>query len=190
MGLLDAFRKDEVTGTKVLLCSLGTKFADLLKSDERVYKRYYPAATSTTVATIGELKQALAQRFDIVHLFCDVDAQGGLGDSSGARIAGGEILQASVDAGVKVLWIASDNFPDPYNAGFKPKDLKLNEILTERRIGPNFSFFLDNLLTRTSAGEAFSKAWNTAAKPEGKSVQPDVPHTITSLGRGGIILKP
>lgn len=190
MGLLDAFRKDEVTGTKVLLCSLGTKFADLLKSDERVYKRFYPAAASTTAATIADLKQALAQRCDIVHLFCDVDAQGGLADSSGARMTGAEVLQAGVDAGVKVLWIASDNFPDPYNAGFKPKGMKLNVILTERRLGPNFSLFLDNLLTKLSAGESFAKAWNTTIKPEGKSVQPDVPHTITSLGRGGVILKP
>jgi hypothetical protein len=189
MGLLDAFRKDEVKGTKILLCSTGTKFADLQKSDERVYKRYYPMAASTTAATIADLKQALAQHYDIVHLYCDVDAQGSLADSAGTRMTGAELLQASVDAGVKLLWLASDNFAEPYNAGFKPKGLKMNVVLTERRIGPNFSFFLDNLLTKTSSGESFSKAWNVAANPEGKSVQPDVPHMITSLGRGAVIFR-
>ena len=104
-------------------------------------------------------------------------------------MTGAELLQASVDAGVKLLWIASDNFAEQYNASFKPKGLKLNVVLTERRIGPNFSFFLDNLLTKLSAGESFAKAWNVVSKPEGKSVQPDVPHTIVSLGRGSVILR-
>jgi hypothetical protein len=189
MGLLDAFRKDEVAGAKVLVCSLGQKFDDLRNSDERKYKRFYPATTSLSANTLAEIRQALAQNYDVVHLYCDVDAQGTIGDSAGARMTGAELLQASLDAGVKVLWIASDNFADPYNAGFKPKGLKLNVVLTERRIGPNFSFFLDNLLTKLAAGESFAKAWNVVSKPEGKSVQPDVPHTIVSLGRGSVILR-
>ena len=190
MGLLDAFRKDEVVGTKVLVCALGAKFADLLKNDERIYKRFYPATTSATVAAFTEVQQALAQHYDIVHLFCDVDSQGAIADSTGARMTGTELMQAGIDSGVKLLWIASDNFADPYNAAFQPKGMKLNVVLTERRLGPNFSLFLDNLLTKLSTGESFAKAWNVAARPEGKSVQPDVPHTITSLGRGGVILRP
>jgi hypothetical protein len=189
MGLLDAFRKDEVVGTKVFVCALGTKFVDLLKNDERIYKRFYPATTSITATTLTEVKQALAQKYDIVHLFCDVDAQGTIADESGARTSGAELLQAAFDSGAKLLWIASDNFADPYNVAFQPKGLKLNVVLTERRLGPNFSLFLDNLLTKLSTGESFAKAWNVAAKPEGKSVQPDVPHTITSLGRGAVIFR-
>ena len=189
MGLLDAFRKDEVTGAKVLVCGLGSKFAELRNSDEKKYKRYYPATTSVAAASLAEIRQALAQHYDIVHLYCDVDAQGGIADSSGTRMTGAELLQACVDAGVKLFWVASDNFAEQYNAGFKPKGLKLNVVLTERRIGPNFSFFLDNLLTKLAAGESFSKAWNVVSKPEGKSVQPDVPHTIVSLGRGSVILR-
>jgi hypothetical protein len=189
MGLLDAFRKDEVVGTKVLVCALGTKFADLLKNDERIYKRFYPATTSATATTLTEFKPALAQHYDIVHLFCDVDSQGAIADSANMRMTGTELMQASIDSGVKLLWVASDNFADPYNAAFQPKGLKLNLVLTERRLGPNFSLFLDNLLTKLSAGESFAKAWNVASKPEGRSVQPDVPHTITSLGRGAIIFR-
>ncbi len=51
------------------------------------------------------------------------------------------------------------------------------------------SFFLDNLLTKMAAVETLSKAWNAAANPEGKSVQPDVPRTISWLGRGAVILR-
>ena len=35
MGLLDAFRKDEVVGTKALVCAVGAKHEDLRKNDER-----------------------------------------------------------------------------------------------------------------------------------------------------------
>jgi hypothetical protein len=188
MGLLDAFRKDEVVGAKVLVCALGAKHEDLRKNDERIYKRFYPATTSSVATTIAELQAALTQRYDIVHLLCDVDAQG-LTDTAGARMTGAELLKSCVDSGVKLLWIASDNFAEQYNAGFHPKGMKLNVILTERRLGPNCSLFIDNLLTRLSSGETFAKAWNVASKPEGKSVQPDVPHTITSLGRGSVILR-
>lgn len=189
MGLLDAFRKDEVVGAKVLVCALGTTHEELRKNDERVYRRFYPATTSLAATTVSELRPLVTQSYDIVHLLCDLDAQGVLTDPGGGRLTGAELLQTSVDAGVKLLWLASDNFAEPYKAGFQAKGSKLNLILTERRLGPNFSLFLDNLLTRLSAGESFSKAWNVASKPEGRSVQPDVPHTITSLGRGSIILR-
>ena len=190
MGLLDAFRKDEVLKTKVLVCAMDAKFDDLRKNDERVYKRFYPSTTSVALSTAGDFRTVLAEQFDIVHLFCDVDAQGGVADLTGSRSNGAELLQACLEGGVKLLWIASDNFAEPYNAGFKAKGMKMNVILTERRLGPNFSLFLDALLTKLSAGEPFAKAWDVVSKPAGKSVQPDVPHTITSLGRGGVILRP
>lgn len=186
MGLFDAFKKDEVTGTKVLVCAFGGAFDDLRKNDERIYKRFYPATTSLTAASAAELKQALAQNPDILHLLCAVDAQGSL---AGA-MTGAELLQSAVSSGVKLLWIASDNFADPYHAAFNSKGLKLNVVLTERRLGPNFNLFLDNLLTKLTAGETFSKAWNIASKPEGRSVQPDVPHTVTMIGRGNMVLRP
>jgi hypothetical protein len=190
MGLLDAFRKDEVVGAKVLVCALGAKFDDLRKNDERICKRFYPATASLTANTLTELESAVRQGADIVHLFCAVDSQGAIEDAAGSRIAAAALLQACVDSGVKLLWIASDNPAASYNAGFKPKGIKLNIVLTERRLGPLFSLFLDSFLTRLSAGDSFSKVWNVVSKPEGKSVQPDVPQTIVSLGRGGVILRP
>ena len=191
MGLLDAFRKDEVVGAKVLVCALGAAHEELRKNDERIYKRFYPKTTSFVSTTNAEFQGVLKPgSYDIVHLLCDVDAQGSIADVAGSRMSGADLLQSCVDSGVKMLWLASDNFADPYNAGFKTKGLKLNVVLTERRLGPNFNLFLDNLLTRMTGGESFAKAWSVVSKPEGKSVQPDVPHTITSSGRGSVILRP
>lgn len=189
MGLFDAFRKDEVVGAKVLVCALDTKHEELGKNDERIYRRIYPATTSFVASTVAELKQSVAQGCDILHLLCDVTTEGALPDSSGGKLSGDDLLKTCVDSGVKLLWLASDNFAEQYNAGFHPKGMKLNVILTERRLGPNFSLFLDGLLSKLVTGESFSKAWNVASKPEGKSVQPDVPHTITSLGRASVILR-
>jgi hypothetical protein len=188
MGLFDSFRKDEVVGSKALVCQLGTKFDEHLKSDLRVYKRYYPAAASATFSSIADLRGAVGQKYDILHLFCDVGQDGAIADAAGDRIAGTELLKLALDSGVKLLWIGNDNLAEAYEAGFPTKGLKINVVLTLRRLGSNTSLFLDNLLTKMVAGETLQKAWN-AAQPEGKSVQPDVPHTISSLGRGGVILK-
>jgi hypothetical protein len=189
MGIFDAFRKEEVTGSKVLVCQLGTKFDEQIKSDLRVYKRFYPTVTSSTFNSVSELAAAIGQKYDVLHLCCDVDAAGNITDGSGGRMAGSDLLKVVVDSGVKLLWIASDNLQASYDAGFKLKGLKINAVLTLRRLGSNTSLFLDNLLAKMQAGDTFSKAWSVASTPEGKSVQPDVPHTISSAGRGGVVLR-
>jgi len=194
MGIFDAFRKEEVAGSKVLVCQLAgadlrPKFDEPLKSDLRVYQRFYPSASSAMFTTVAELRGAVGHQYDILHLFCDVDASGVISDASGDHITGTELLKAAADSGVKLLWIGNDNPQQAYDAGFKTKGLKINAVLTLRRLGPNTSFFLDNLLAKMAAGETLSKAWNVAAHPEGQSVQPDVPHTISSLGRGTIVLR-
>jgi len=189
MGLFDALRKEEITATKVLVCQLGPAFDEPMKSDLRVYKRFYQETSSNTFTSVAELLQALTQKYDILHLFCDVNPDGSISDATGARLSGAELLAAATDSGIKLLWIGNDNPEPAYAAGFKTKGLKLNVVLTLRRLGSNTSLFLDNLLTQMQSGQTFSKAWNIATHPEGKSVQPDVPHTISSLGRGGVILR-
>jgi hypothetical protein len=135
------------------------------------------------------LRGAIAHQYDVLHLFCEVGSGGVISDASGDRITGSELLKSAVDSGVKLLWIGNDNSQEAYDAGFKMKGLKINAVLTLRRLGSNTSLFLDNLLAKMQAGETLGKAWSIASQPEGKSVQPDVPHTISSLGRGGVILK-
>lgn len=193
MGIFDAFRKDEVTNTKVLVCQFGPdlrpKFDEQVKSDLRVYQRYYPAASSAMFTSIAELRGAVGHQYDILHLFCDVRENGAISDASGDRITGTELLKAAVDSGVKLLWIGNDNTQQAYDAGFKTKGLKINAVLTLTRLGSNTSLFLDSLLTKMMAGETLAKAWSVAAEPAGKSVQPDVPRTISSLGRGNVVLR-
>lgn len=193
MGIFDRFSKEEVNGTKVLVGQLGTgqgsKFDEEQKSDLRVYKRFYPSATSATFTTVAELRGAVAHKYDVLHLFCEVGPGGVISDASGARITGTELLSAAADAGVKLLWIGNDNSQEAYDAGFKTKGVKTNVVLTLRRLGSNTSLFLDSLLSKMQKGDTLSKAWSVASQPEGKSVQPDIPHVISSLGRGGVILK-
>ncbi len=189
MGLFDAFRKEEITATKVLVCQLGTNFDEPLKSDLRVYKRFYPATTNSTFTSIAELRNALTQNYDVLHLFCEITPDGAIADPSGARMTGAELLSAAADASTKLLWIGNDNPQPAYDAAFKTKAIKMNVVLTLRRLGSNTSLFLDNLLTQMSTGQTLSKAWDIATHPEGKSVQPDVPHTISSLNRGAVILR-
>jgi hypothetical protein len=193
MGIFDAFRKEEVTGTKVLVCQLGPdlkpKFDEPLKSDLRVYQRFYPSASSAMFTSVAEVRGAVGHEYDILHVFCDVGESGVISDASGDRIGGTELLKTAADSGVKLLWIGNDNPQPAYDAGFKAKGLKINVVLTLRRLGSNTSLFLDNLLTKMAAGETLAKAWNVAANPEGKSVQPDVPQTISWLGRGSVVLR-
>jgi hypothetical protein len=189
MGLFDAFRKEEITSTKVLVCQLGANFDEPLKSDLRVYKRFYPTAEGANFASVADLRAALSHKYDVVHLFCDVSNDGAIADNTGARISGAELLAAALDSGVKLLWIGNDNPQQAYDAGFNTKGVKINVVLTLRRLGSNTSLFLDNLLSQISAGQTLSKSWNVATHPEGKSVQPDVPHTISSLGRGAVVLR-
>lgn len=193
MGLFDSFRKEEITNSKVLVGQLGTgqgsKYDEEQKSDLRVYKRFYPAASNATFTTVAELRGAVDHKYDILHLFCDVGTGGIITDASGDRLSGADFLKSAVDAGVKLLWIGNDNPQEAYDAGFKTKGLKINTVLTLRRLGSNTSLFLDSLLAKMQSGETLGKAWSIASQPEGKSVQPDVPHTISSLGRGSVVLK-
>jgi len=193
MGIFDAFRKDEVIGTKVLVCQFGPdlrpKFDEHLKSDLRVYQRFYPSASSAMFTSVAELRGAVGHQYDILHLFCDIAESGVISDASGDRITGTELLKSAVDSNIKLLWIGNDNPQQAYDAGFKTKGLKINVVLTLRRLGSNTSLFLDNLLTKMAAGDTLSKAWTVASHPEGKSVQPDLPHTVSWIGRGSVVLR-
>src|SRR3984957_544681 len=112
MGLFDSLRKEEITATKVLVCQLGTNFDEPFKSDLRVYKRFYPATTSSTFTSIADLRAAPAQKYDILHLFCDLNPDASIPDPSGAPITGADPLSAAADANTKLLWIGNDN-PQP-----------------------------------------------------------------------------
>jgi hypothetical protein len=193
LGIRELFRKpghDEVVGSKVLVCSLDPKFAELLDADSRLYGRFYAALRKATFAGIQELSAALGEGYDIVHLFCDASAEGIITDSSGATISGTSLIQKCCDSGVKLLWIASENKPDAYIEGFKAGGKPLNLVMTIHRQGTKFSLFLEKLLSKMSRGETMPAAW-VAISPQNPSDprQKESPVCIFAAGRGGVKLR-
>lgn len=190
MGILDLFRKDEVTSSKVLVCSLDPRFADWLKMDSGVYKRFYASTTSTAFANVADLTQALNQKYDIVHVLCSLNATGAITDGIGGSISGTDLIGKCSEGNVKLLWIAANNAPDAYIKGFNARGRKINVVMVIDRRGPFFSPFLNNLLAKMSGGEAMPIAWNHLNPQVPNSVHPDAPDAIFFAGRGGVKLLP
>ena len=188
MRILDLFRKDEVLGAKVLVCALDNRFDDLLKGDSEVYGRYYRATTTTVLPSIRALLGRLEQKYDIVHLICDVTANGTITDTSGEEVTGTELIQRCCDENVKLLWSASDNPPERYIKGFRARGKRLNLVMTLKRKGPNFPGFLQKLLSRMAYGDTMPVAWNDVCPQIPGSDHPDAPESIFFAGRGGVRL--
>ena len=194
MGIKNLFRKsshseDEVVGSKVLVCSLDPKFAELLDADRNSYRRFYPTTTAATFTSLQELSAAIGKGYDVVHLFCDAPPEGIVAGSSGATITGTGLIQMCCDSGVKLLWIASENKPDAYIKGFKAGGKPLNLVMTIHRQGPKFSLFLEKLLSKMSLGETMPKAW-VAIAPQSPNDprQKESPVCIFAAGRAAVKL--
>ncbi len=190
MGLFDAFRKDEVKGSKVLVGGLDARFAEWLKMDTGVYKRFYPTTNSTAFTDLSQLTGAISQKYDIVHLLCNVTADGAVADGSGNSITGSDLVKRCVEADVKLLWIACNNAGDAYIKGFNTRGQKINVVMVIDRRGPFFAPFLTNLLAKMSGGEAMPTAWNQLNPQVPSSVHPDAPDAIFVAGRGAVRLLP
>lgn len=104
---------------------LQPNFDEQVKSDLRVYQRFYPAASKAMFTTVAELRGALGHSYDILHLFGDVSDAGLLSDASRDCITGTDLLKTAVEANVKLLWIANDNPQQAYDAGFKTKGFRI-----------------------------------------------------------------
>ena len=192
MGLRDLFRKqsnDEVVGSKVLLCSLDPKFAELLRIDSNSYGQFYATPTATTSTSIQELTRAISKGYDIVHLFCDASPEGIITDSGGTQISGTNLIQICCESGAKLVWIASENKPDAYIKGFKAAGKPVNLVMTINRQGTIFSAFLEKLLSKMKAGETMPVAW-VAISPQSPNDprQKDSPACIFAAGRPALKL--
>lgn len=185
MGILDLFRKDEVLGARVLVCALDNRYDDLLRGDAEVYGRYYRGTTATVLPSIQALLGRLEQKYDIVHLLCDVTENGTITDARGEQITGTELIQRCCDQNVKLLWAASDNPPERYIKGFGARGKRLNLVMTLRRKGPNFPGFLQKLLSQMAYGNTMPVAWNDLCPQIPGSDHPDAPESIFFAGRGG-----
>jgi len=193
LGIKDLFRKhshEEVVSSKVLVCSLDPKFAELLDADRNSYGRFYPNSTAASFAGIQELLAAIGKGYDIVHLFCDASPEGIITDKSGAAITGTNLIQKCCDSGVKLLWVASENKPDAYIRDFKAAGKSLNLVMTINRKGSQFSVFLEKLLSKMSLGDTMPVAW-VAISPQSPNDprQKDSPACIFAAGRGAVKLR-
>jgi hypothetical protein len=189
MGILDLFRKnkDEVHGSRVLVCAVDSRFEHLLKEDSDIYGRYYQSTTSAVLPSIQALLGRLEQKFDIVHLFADVTEAGTVRDAGGHEITGTDLIQHCCDHNVKLLWAASDNAPERYISGFGARGKRLNVVMTLKRKGPNFPSFLQQMLSRMAYGDTMPIAWNDIFPRTPRSEQ-SAPESIFFAGRGDVRL--
>lgn len=190
MSIQDLFRKnkDEVHGTKVLVCAIDSRFDDLLKEDSGAYGRYYRATTAEVLPSIQALLGRLEQKFNIVHLIAEVTEAGTIRDASAHEITGTELIQRCCDHDVKLLWVASDNPPERYIKGFGARGKSLNLVMTLKRRGPNFPSFLQKMLSRMAYGDTMPVAWNDICPQIPRSEHKDAPESIFFAGRGGVRL--
>ena len=130
--------------------------------------------------------QALEQQYDIVHLLCRISSTGAVGESaSGAA----ELIDKCCAAGIKLLWIASDNDAQGYIKGFPLRGRSLNLVMTLKRNRPQFAGFVANLLARMSQGESMPVAWNQLFPQVPGASHAGAPETIVAAGRGGVRLR-
>jgi len=188
MGILGLFRKDEVFAAKVLVCALDSRFDDLVQEDSQIYGRYYRATTTAVLPTIQALLGHLEQKYDIVHLLCDVTAVGRITDASSGEITGTDLIERCCEQNVKLLWSASDNPAEGYIKGFGVRGKRLNLVMTLKRKGPSFPAFLQKLLSQMAYGETMPVAWNHLGPQIPGSYHSDGPDCIFFAGRGGVKL--
>jgi hypothetical protein len=188
-GFFSKRQTDEVTGTKVLVCSLGQKFDKLLHDDRSSYARFYRAVTATDFSTIKQLSQAIEKKYDIVHLFCDVSPSGMVVDRRGNTITGTSLIEECADSDLKLLWMANENKPEGYIKGFKLAGKHINLVMTINRNGSKFSMFLEKLLSKLSRGETIPVAWAALAPQAPGQPQQDLPGCIFAAGRPGVKLR-
>jgi hypothetical protein len=188
VALRDLFSKrraSEVIGTKVLVCGLHPKFAELLDVDSAIYSRFYPATLVRRFSKIEELLEALDQRYDVVHLFGDVSPDGTLIDADGNALASTLVIKKCCASDVKLLWVANDNKAEGYIKGFKTDGQRINLVMTTSRNGAKFAAFLEKLLSKMSRGETMPEAWATLVPQAPGPWQQDLPGCIFAAFRGG-----
>ncbi|GAC1433198.1 MAG: hypothetical protein NVS1B11_12940 [Terriglobales bacterium] len=184
MGLLDFF-KDEVFGSKVLVCSLDHQFDEFVKTDSQIYKLFYPSTEVVVFDSGRELIGALRQRYDIIHFFGDVLSS----DTPADSFTGAELLRECCTTDVKLLWLASSNPPDSYINSFKARGKRINLVMTLDRNGSAFPIFLEKLLFRMFHGDPMPVAWADLCPQIPKYSHPDTPSSVFFAGRGRVKLR-
>ena len=183
--LLGRHASGDVMSAKILVASLGSKFSELIETDNSTYRHLNLSPTNAVFKSIDELFAAIAKRYDVVHLFCDVSHDGTLSDIEGKKTSGTTLIQKCFESGVKLLWLAANNEPEGYITGFKlAAGTAMNLVLTIDRRGSRFSSFLAELLLKMSHGESMPLAWVSLAPQSSKDPRnQEAPSCIYVAGR-------
>jgi hypothetical protein len=83
-------RQQIATGSKVLVCSLDSRFGDVFEADREVYARHFRSVDACLFSGIQELMKGLDKGYDIVHLFCPIAAGGLVTDSNNENLLGSD----------------------------------------------------------------------------------------------------
>ena len=193
-------RAEVVNGTRVLVASLGRVAGGGLEDEDAgVYAEFYRRVRVFKALDADGLTDAVGSGdYDVLHLFCEMDANGRLVAGDDSRLKGGKLLEACRKGDVKVLFLAQDNPVEYYSLAFldrdNPRGLGLNLVLTMERKGGLFGGFLRGLLQRTSAGASLPVAWVALAPqipnpPPGTQLE-EQPGLLLRPDRGGARLLP
>src|SRR5205809_459322 len=186
MAILNWFGRDEVIGSRVLVCALDPRFDDLLKADSQIYSKFYTFTDLKICSNIQQLNHLMNQSFDLIHLFAEVSSEGLVISSNGECITGTQLIAACCGANVKVLWLANDNEPEGYVKGFNVRKKRINLVMTIHRNGSKFPDFLEKLLSRMAYGDTMPVAWADLAPQVRRGLaHKDLPDCIFYAGRGG-----
>lgn len=193
-GVVPDTRVEMVSGTKVLICSLGAGTAEGFEvADAKVYSTYYHHVDVAVGQGVEDFLRAVGENgYDVIHLFCELDEDGELIRGQGARLGADDLFEVCRGADVKLLLIASDNPPENCNIFINRKSASvvLNIVATVSRLGDKFPLFLEGLLRGMSAGKTMPYAWVDVA-PQGASLWPKKgPAVYTAIERRDLMLLP
>jgi hypothetical protein len=107
-----------------------------------------------------------------------------IGNSADEVISGKELLDLCCDQNVKLLWIASDNPPKRYFAGFPAEAKRINLVMTLRSNGPSFPDFLQKMLFKMFYGQSVPVSWNELCPQIPGSTHEGAPENIFFAGHG------
>lgn len=154
-------RRQRLSGTRVLVAVLDESqemFADAYM-DASKYNIYYKHVNQRKGLTAQEFLVLLStDQFEIVHLHGSFDRNAIFTDSTGFSLRLSDVQRACRFAGVKLLWLASNNKVDWLNDSPLLADPPFHMVLTETR-GQHFAKFLSTLLSRMARGETITNAW-------------------------------
>jgi hypothetical protein len=106
-----AAREEVVNGTRVLVSSLGREAGGgLEEEDAGAYSNFYRHVKVVKAQDADDLTDSVGRGdYDVVHLLCEVDADGRLVAGDDSRLKSGDLLEACRKGDVKLLFLAQGN---------------------------------------------------------------------------------